>query len=258
MPERVKEQILIIRETGITNMFDLPVVQRLAYERDFFELVIFLEEHVKKVSDTSNLWTGILPFWMGTDEAEQSVLVTLPEKALYSEHPLKLTAEVKIYVNNTLASTQTADRTEQSFTYKANTVGPLTIRITANGVEKALSLTVTESEIDVEAETEGLVLYLSSQGRSNNEEHPDVWTYGDGAKQIAASFIGFNWASDGWQADADENTVLRVSGDARVTVPYKPFASDFRSTGKTIEMEFSTRNVLNYDAVILSCIRSTV
>ena len=48
MPERVKEQILIIRETGITNMFDLPVVQRLAYERDFFELVIFLEEHPKE------------------------------------------------------------------------------------------------------------------------------------------------------------------------------------------------------------------
>ena len=48
MPERVKEQILIIREIGITNMFDLPVVQRLAYERDFFELVIFLEEHPKE------------------------------------------------------------------------------------------------------------------------------------------------------------------------------------------------------------------
>lgn len=45
MSERVKEQILIIRETGITNMFDLPVVQRLAYERDFFELVVYLEEH---------------------------------------------------------------------------------------------------------------------------------------------------------------------------------------------------------------------
>ena len=44
----MKEQILIIRETGITNMFDLPVVQRLAYERDFFELVIFLEEHPKE------------------------------------------------------------------------------------------------------------------------------------------------------------------------------------------------------------------
>ena len=48
MTERVKEQILGIRGTGITNMFDLPVVQRLAYERDFFELVLYLEEHPKE------------------------------------------------------------------------------------------------------------------------------------------------------------------------------------------------------------------
>ena len=48
MSEIVKEQILAIRETGITNMFDLPVVQRLAYERDFFDLVVFLEEHPKE------------------------------------------------------------------------------------------------------------------------------------------------------------------------------------------------------------------
>ena len=45
MDERVKEQILAIRDTGLTNMFDLPVVQRLAYQRDFFELVTFLEDH---------------------------------------------------------------------------------------------------------------------------------------------------------------------------------------------------------------------
>ena len=49
MPERVKEQILEIRATGETNMFDLPVVQRMAYERDYFELVIFLEEHPKDI-----------------------------------------------------------------------------------------------------------------------------------------------------------------------------------------------------------------
>lgn len=45
MTEIVKEQILEIRATGITNMFDLPAVQRLAFERDFFEPVIYLEEH---------------------------------------------------------------------------------------------------------------------------------------------------------------------------------------------------------------------
>ena len=45
MTENIREQILAIRDTGLTNMFDLPVVQRLAYERDFFELVTFLEDH---------------------------------------------------------------------------------------------------------------------------------------------------------------------------------------------------------------------
>ena len=48
MTERIREQILEIRTTGETNMFDLPVVQRMAFERNYFELVIFLEEHPKE------------------------------------------------------------------------------------------------------------------------------------------------------------------------------------------------------------------
>ena len=48
MTEKVKEQILAIRDTGLTNMFDIPMIQRLAYERDFFELVTYLEEHRKE------------------------------------------------------------------------------------------------------------------------------------------------------------------------------------------------------------------
>jgi hypothetical protein len=45
MDPKVKEQILRIRDTGLTNMFDLPMVQRLAYERGCFELVLYLEDH---------------------------------------------------------------------------------------------------------------------------------------------------------------------------------------------------------------------
>lgn len=48
MTERIREQILEIRATGETNMFDLPVVQRMAFDRNYFELVIFLEEHPKE------------------------------------------------------------------------------------------------------------------------------------------------------------------------------------------------------------------
>ena len=41
---------------------------------------------VKKTTDTSNIWTGILPYWAGTDEAEQAILVTLPEQVIYSDY----------------------------------------------------------------------------------------------------------------------------------------------------------------------------
>ncbi|MFR1708885.1 MAG: DUF5049 domain-containing protein [Clostridium sp.] len=48
MDKRVREQILKVRDTGLTNMFDLPTVQRIAHELRFNELVIFIEEHKKE------------------------------------------------------------------------------------------------------------------------------------------------------------------------------------------------------------------
>jgi hypothetical protein len=48
MDEKIKEQILAIRDTGLTNMFDVNTVQQQAYERDFYELVLYLEDHRKE------------------------------------------------------------------------------------------------------------------------------------------------------------------------------------------------------------------
>ena len=48
MDEIVKEQILAVRATGLTNMFDLNAVQRIAFENDFFELVNFIEDEKAK------------------------------------------------------------------------------------------------------------------------------------------------------------------------------------------------------------------
>ena len=45
MTDTIREQILAIRDTGLTNMFDVPMVQRLAYDRGYYELVCYLEEH---------------------------------------------------------------------------------------------------------------------------------------------------------------------------------------------------------------------
>lgn len=48
MTDEVRKQILAIRDTGLTNMFDTRTVQRIVHEMNFFELVVFLEEHRDK------------------------------------------------------------------------------------------------------------------------------------------------------------------------------------------------------------------
>ena len=48
MTNKIKEQIISIRDTGLTNMFDTTAVQRIAQEMGFYELVIFLEEEKAK------------------------------------------------------------------------------------------------------------------------------------------------------------------------------------------------------------------
>ena len=45
MPEKVREQIIAVCETGETNMFDTRMVQVIANRLGFYELVIFIEEH---------------------------------------------------------------------------------------------------------------------------------------------------------------------------------------------------------------------
>ena len=164
--------------------------------------------------------------------------------------PNSATTDVEYYVNDELYKSLTVDRTKQLWTYRADEIGDLKLEIRAATAEpKVFNLTVNETDIDVEAEENDLGLYLSSYGRSNSEANPAVWKYGD----IEAEFQNFNFVSDGWQMDNEQNTVLRLSGDARLVIPYQIFAQDFRTTGKTIEFELATRDVLNYDSVLLSC-----
>ena len=165
-------------------------------------------------------------------------------------NPTSMNAEVTIKRNGTVISTQTVGRSKQDFAVRMDTVGEFTFEIASGDVSRSFSLTVTESDIQVEAETEALALHLTSSGRSNTEENRSEWKSGT----IAAQLTDFNFASDGWQKDDKGITVLRVSGDARVYIPYLLFGEDFRTAGKTIELEFATRTVMNYDAVILSCL----
>ena len=46
--DKLREQILDIRDSGKYSMFDIYGVQREAYYNDYFELVLFIDEHKKE------------------------------------------------------------------------------------------------------------------------------------------------------------------------------------------------------------------
>lgn len=164
-------------------------------------------------------------------------------------NPASFTSVIKWYEGEKELKELTVDRTEQIWNYYPEQIGPVTIKAVSGNTVKEFSLNITESSIQIEGESEGLKLYLTSKGRSNNEENPDIWDWND----ISAVFTDFNFVTDGWQMDEDGNSVLRVSENARLEVPYKIFETDFRTSGKTIEFEIATRDIRDYDAVILSC-----
>ena len=46
--DTVRKQILAVRDTGETNMFDVPMVQQIANRLGYYELVLFLIDHRKE------------------------------------------------------------------------------------------------------------------------------------------------------------------------------------------------------------------
>ena len=45
MDDKAFEELLDIRNGGKVNMLDIHAVQREAYEKGFYELLVFIEEH---------------------------------------------------------------------------------------------------------------------------------------------------------------------------------------------------------------------
>ena len=262
------------------------------------EIVRSNELYYEFISLDSDSEEVIIISSFGLSEVNQYSTVQIPYRVY---DPLNDSTEVRIYVNDRLVSTQTVDRTGQTFTYRATQAGyeeftgeifedgvtyyeriqnedesftykpttdisydssktyfvleKTTIRIEAGSETKDIVFTVVPVKIDVEAETENLALYLNSQGRSNNEVTRAVWNYTNPSTgtTIESQLTNFNWILDGWQTDDDGINVLRLVDDARVTIPYKMFETDFKSRGKTIEIEFATRQVVDYNAEILTC-----
>ena len=242
----------MVTPSGREQTFTIPAQPHGSHS---FE-VYFTATIDNQVVESNHLYYDLICYVDGNSKP----IISVPAKITTAEQYSTVAIPYIVYTPNQLESDVIlndgvgnevklkVDRTLQKWPYKAVNSGAVSLSIISGETRKQLDFTVKETKIDVSAETENLQLYLSSVGRNNKEENPLTWNFGD----INASFTGFNLVSDGWQLDENNNTVLRVAGDARVHIPFNIFETDARSTGKTIEIEFATRNVLNYDSEIIT------
>lgn len=86
-------------------------------------------------------------------------------------------------------------------------IGTVYFRIKYGDITKIHKVEVTENDLNIEAETNDLELWLSSEGRSNNETDPSKWSY----KDITTTFTNVNWDSVGWATD-EEGDVITLWG----------------------------------------------
>ena len=120
--------------------------------------------------------------------------------------------------------------------------GLKSLTITAGNTVYTIGMNIEKSSTSLEEIRDGLVLDLSAIGKSNNDANRQEWVYG----LFSASFSGFYWnRANGWV-----NNRLLITGGAAVDVNIAPFTPDPTITGRTLEFEFTTRNVLDDDAVI--------
>ena len=148
------------------------------------------------------------------------------------------------------------DQTAKIWSVQDFPEGNVIFRITAGikggnadtNVYEEIAIKINPSSFTNTVITDNILLDFNARNKTNYVENPDHWEYNG----IIAEFDNFNWAeADGWVTDKDGASVLRFLPGGKMTIPFKPFESDIRNSGYTIEAEFATNNVRDYDSVVI-------
>lgn len=156
-------------------------------------------------------------------------------------------AIIEIYRNGSRERTAAVPRTVQNYSNRFTEKGDTTLTFKTGSTSYDISVEVTESGIDISEATYGLQLKLDAAGRSNGETDPAQWE----SNGVRTTFEGFDWESSGWIDGA-----LKLTNGARATIGYKPFATDVKSRGLTLEFTMRVSNVTDKSAPVVSCIHN--
>lgn len=159
--------------------------------------------------------------------------------------PTVIPATVEIWHNGNLSRTVSAARITQTYSNRFTGEGEQTLQLQLGSCIYAIAIDVSESGVDINEATYGLQYKLDATGRSNDESDPAKWE----SNGVTTSFEGVDWASSGWVDGA-----LRLANGAKAVIHSKPFSTDVKNTGLTIEITMRVSNVTDRDAAVVSCL----
>lgn len=201
-------------------------------------------------SSTTTTQAILLMDCEGPTEVEQGATLIFPYMVY---DPFLQTTDILLNIydeNGTLynSSPLQVDQSPKEWVTQDYPAGKVKFEIVCKDTKESQIINVKPTTFDKEIITDSCVLDFSARGRSNNEANPAYWEYSG----ITAEFNGFGWANvDGW-IDTDNGQTLRFLPGDTMKINYKPFENDFRVSGYTIEAEFETHNVRDYDSVIIT------
>ena len=161
--------------------------------------------------------------------------------------PAVVPATVEIWRNGSLSRSVSVPRSVQTYSNRFTEKGTQTLQLKLGATAYTLNIDVTESGVDIAEASYGLLFKLDAAGRSNGESDPAVWEAGG----VSTTFENVDWSSSGWTGNA-----LKLVNGAKATIGYKPFATDVKSTGLTIEITMKVSNVTDRSAAVVSCINN--
>lgn len=206
-------------------------------------------------SSTTTTEAILLMDYEGPIEVEQGATLTFPYM-VYDPFLQTTSIALNIYEENGILYKSTSLQVDQSpkeWVTQDYPSGQIKFEIVCKETSASQMVEVKPTSFDKEIITDSCVLNFNAQGRSNNEANPAHWEY----NEITAEFEGFGWANvDGWVDTKNGQTALRFLPGNTMKINYKPFEEDFRVSGYTIEAEFETHNVRDYDSVIINSLES--
>lgn len=165
-----------------------------------------------------------------------------------------ISTEVVIKEGEDTIATATNNRESVDYSVRVLTSGSHSYSVNAGETAQiAIGVTATEVDLGVEVPS-GRTMYLDAiqHGHSNTDANRNTWTNTEGGVQTSTVMTDFAWSGDGWI-----NGALRLKGDARAEVSYRPLQAT-ASGGMVCGFKYKCTDVEegSEDEKIISCLDS--